>query len=166
MAFKIPNVEAILAVDNKMGLAKNNQIPWKCKTDMDFFKSKTLNQVVVMGSNTLLSLPKSLPLKDRLNIVITSNFYKYSKKYENYENIVFIEKNHILNLLSYCFKDKIIYIIGGMKIYNFLLPYCSKIWMTKIKSDYECDLIFNYKIENYKKFIFYEDSEIEIIRLE
>lgn len=61
MTYRLSNVEAILAVDNKMGLAKNNQIPWKSKIDIDFFKSKTLNQVVVMGINTLLTLPKSLP---------------------------------------------------------------------------------------------------------
>ena len=74
MSLKLPNVEGILAVDNQMGLAKQNVIPWKNKTDLAFFKAKTINQVIVMGSTTLLSLPKAEPLKDRINIVITNNF--------------------------------------------------------------------------------------------
>ena len=57
-------IEAIVAVDNKYGLAKNGNIPWKSKTDMTFFKNKTINNVVVMGTKTFLSLPKGAPLKD------------------------------------------------------------------------------------------------------
>ena len=54
-----------------MDLAKNDTIPWKSKTDLNFFKSKTLNNTVIMGSKTLLSLPNAMPLKNRTNIVIT-----------------------------------------------------------------------------------------------
>jgi hypothetical protein len=32
MSIKLPNVEAILAVDNKFGLAKQGIIPWKNKS--------------------------------------------------------------------------------------------------------------------------------------
>jgi dihydrofolate reductase len=166
MSIKIPNVQAILAVDNQMGLAKQSAIPWKNKTDLNFFKSKTINQIIVMGSNTLLSLPNSAPLKDRINIVVTNNFDKYSKNYSKYNNIIFVSKSHVLNLLHYCYKDKTIFIIGGNEIFNMLLPYCSTIWLTKIKSNYDCDLIFNYNIDNFNKSIIYEDSEIEIIQLD
>jgi dihydrofolate reductase len=165
MLNKIHNVEAILAVDKCMGLAKQNVIPWKNKTDLAFFKTKTINQVIVMGSNTLLSLPNSAPLKDRINVVVTNNYDKYSKIYEKYDNIIFVNKTHVLNLLHYSYKDKTIYIIGGNQIYEMLLPYCSKIWLTKIKSDYDCDLIFNYNIDNFQKTIIYDDNEIEIIQL-
>lgn len=166
MSIKIANVEGILAVDNQMGLAKQNTIPWNSKTDMAFFKSKTLNQVIIMGSNTLLSLPNSEPLKNRMNVIVTNNFEKYLKKYEKYNNIIFVNKSHVLNLLHYCYKDKTIFIIGGNQIYDMLLPYCSTIWLTKIKSNYDCDLILNYNIGNFKKTIIYDDAELEIIRLE
>ena len=165
MSKKLPNVHAILAVDNQMGLAKQNVIPWKNKTDLAFFKAKTINQVIVMGSTTLLSLPKSDPLKDRINIVVTNNFNKYSTMYEKYNNIIFVSKYHVINLLHYCYKDKTIFIIGGNQIFDMLLPYCSTIWLTKIKSNYECDLIFKYNIENYSKNVIYEDKELEIMQL-
>jgi dihydrofolate reductase len=166
MSFKLPNVEAILAVDNKFGLAKQNVIPWKNKTDLAFFRSKTINQVIIMGSKTFLSLPKSEPLKDRINIVITNNVFKYSNIYEKFKDLIFVNKEHVLNLLKYCYKYKTIFIIGGNQIYNMLLPYCSKIWLTQIKSDFHCDLIFDYNISNLNKFIIFEDDELEIMQLE
>ena len=166
MSIKKLNVEAILAVDSQMGLARQNTIPWKNKTDLTFFKNKTINQVIVMGSTTLLSLPNSAPLKDRINVVVTNNCDKYSKNYEKYNNIFFVDKIQVLNLLQYCYKDKTIFIIGGNQIYDMLIPYCSTIWLTKIKSNYDCDLIFNYNIDNFSKTTIYDDSEIEIIRLE
>lgn len=165
MSLKIPNVEAILAVDNQMGLSKQNKIPWNNKTDLYFFKNKTLNHVIVMGSKTLLSLPDSAPLKNRINVVVTNNFDKYSKKYEKYNNIIFVDKSHVLNLLHYCYKDKTIFIIGGSQIYNMLLPYCSIIWLTKIKSNFDCDLIFDYNIDNLNKTVILDNDELQIIQL-
>jgi len=165
MSVKIINVEAILAVDDNFGLAKEGSIPWKCKTDMAFFKTKTIHNVIVMGSTTLLSLPKSQPLNDRLNIVVTNNYEKYSKIYEKYNNIFFVNLSDAINLIKYSFKDKTVFIIGGNQIYNLFLPYCSTIWITKIKTNYDCDLRFNYDISTYTKIIEYEDNELEIIQL-
>jgi dihydrofolate reductase len=52
MAARIPNVEAILAIDINSGLAKEGKIPWKSSKDMMFFKDKTINNIFVMGSKT------------------------------------------------------------------------------------------------------------------
>ena len=51
------------------------------------------------------------------------------------------------------------------QIYNIFLPYCSGIWLTKIKQNYDCDLIFNIDISMYDKEILYEDTELEIMYL-
>lgn len=161
MSLKLENVEAILAVDLNNGLAKEGNIPWKSKRDLQFFKDKTVNNVVVMGSKTLLSLPKSEPLKNRINIVLTNND-KYSKLYENYDNIFFVNEINVVNIFKYLYKNKKIFIIGGNQIYNMLLPYCSKIWITKIKKNYDCDLCFTYDISIYTKEVVYEDEELEI----
>jgi dihydrofolate reductase len=165
MSLKIINVEAILAVDQNFGLAKNDKIPWKSSKDMIFFKNKTTNNVVVMGSKTLLSLPKSQPLKDRINIVVTNNYEKYFNLYYKYDNVFFMDIDNVINIIKYCYKDKTIFIIGGNQIYNLLLPYCSTIWLTKIKANYDCDLIFNYDISKFEKTVIEEDNELEIIQL-
>jgi dihydrofolate reductase len=165
MSDKIQNLEAILAVDINFGLAKGGKIPWKNKKDLEFFKERTINNVVVMGSKTLLSLPNSAPLKNRINIVVTNNYEKYSEKYQKYDNIFFVNYINLLYLVKHYYKDKTIFIIGGKEIYDLMFPLCSTIWLTKIKSNYKCDLNFNYELINFNKTMIYEDENIEIMRL-
>jgi dihydrofolate reductase len=171
------NIEAIVAVDNNYGIAKNGQIPWKSKTDMLFFKQKTINNIVIMGYNTLLSLPKGKPLISRLNIVLTHDTNKYVN--EKYDNLLFFNENTLLNFLDdpnkyilldnhkYLKNDYKIYIIGGRQIYNLLYKFCSAIWLTKIKANYECDLIFSKEIiENFNTSVVeYENDELQINKL-
>lgn len=165
MSLKLPNVEAILAVDYVNGLSKNGQIPWQSKCDMMFFKNKTINNIVIMGSKTLMSLPRSLPLKNRTNIVITNEKEKYSNLYKDYNNyLFFLSLEETLHYIQSNKTNKF-FIIGGNQIYNLLLPYCSTIWLTKIKHNYDCDLIFNFDISTYTKEIIYENTELEIMYL-
>jgi dihydrofolate reductase len=179
--------EAIVAVDQGFGIAKNGQIPWKSKTDMNFFKATTTNNIVVMGSKTLLSLRNALPLPNRLNIVLTRepSHYKNDAKYKDLDNIIFLNENEFdeflkepdlnqsslikLNQNKY-FNDNIkIFIIGGEQIYSKYCSKCDTIWLTKIKANYECDLIFSYhnvlsNLEQYKCEVYYEDDELQIMR--
>ena len=164
MSLKLTNVEAILAVDSMNGLAKNEKIPWKSKTDMTFFKNKTLGNTVVMGSKTLLSLPNALPLNNRTNIIVTNQKEKYSNIYGTIDNIFFLNLEQNVHFMKKNIHNKF-FIIGGNEIYNLLLPYCSTIWLTRIKQNYYCDLIFNYDISTYTKNVIYEDSELEIMYL-
>jgi dihydrofolate reductase len=161
---KMDNVEGILAVDEKYGLAKNGKIPWKNREDLTFFKNKTINNVVVMGLKTLLSLPKKEPLKERHNIVITGDTDKYSKLYQQFNNIEFVNASNVIKTLD-AYPDKTIFIIGGNQVYNLLLPYCSTIWLTKIKGEFDCDLFFNYDITLGNKTKIYGDDNIQIFKL-
>lgn len=177
----MPLIEAIVAVDEKYGLAKDGQIPWKSKTDMNFFKTSTTNNIVVMGSNTLLSLRNANPLPNRLNIVLTRDPNKFNNddKYKHLENIRFMDETMFSMFLEdpisviipgqYKFLnfDYKIFIIGGDQIYTAFCERCSTIWLTKIKANYECDLIFSYNANpnKYNCEIYYEDTELQIMRL-
>lgn len=176
-------IEAIVAVDENYGMAKNGQIPWKSKTDMNFFKTTTTNNIIVMGSKTLLSLKNALPLPNRLNIVLTRtpNQFINDSKYKDLDNIIFLDEqmfDHFIgdpNVLikaehyKYLKNDTKIFIIGGEQIYSKYCNICSTIWLTKIKANYECDLIFSYHSElfnlnQYNCDVYYEDDEIQIMR--
>lgn len=178
-------IEAIVAVDDNFGMAKNGQIPWKNKTDMNFFKTTTTNNIIVMGSKTLLSFKNALPLPNRLNIVLTrnTNHFMNHVKYKDLDNIVFLNELMFTNFINdpnslikaehykYLKKDAKIFIIGGEQIYSKYCNLCSTIWLTKIKANYDCDLIFSYLSSNnslnnqYKSDLHYEDSELQIMRL-
>ena len=173
------NIEAIVAVDQNYGLAKNGQIPWKSKTDMNFFKQKTINNVVVMGSKTLLSLPKGAPLKDRLNIVLTNKYLNEKNSEQTNDNLLYFNELELLAFLKnpkiyihedqhkYLHKNYTIFIIGGKQIYDLLCNLCSTIWITKIKADYTCDLIFSKDIlDSFCNSVTeLEDDELQIIKL-
>jgi dihydrofolate reductase len=160
----MPKIEAILAIDEKNGISKNGKIPWKNKTDMLFFKNKTINNIVIMGSKTLLSLPNSQPLKDRDNIILTNNKNKYNK-YSIFDNITFFNYNELIDYLNNINTDKIIYIIGGKEIYNLLIPYCDKIWLSIINGNYDCDLQINLDFNNCLYDCHYLDSSMGIFCL-
>ena len=63
-------MKAIVAVVKKWGIGKKNDLLFSLPEDMKFFREKTLNKVVVMGSNTLKSFPNGKPLKNRTNVVL------------------------------------------------------------------------------------------------
>ena len=63
-------IKAIVAVDEKWGIGKKNDLLFRLPLDMKYFREKTLGKTVCMGYNTLLSFPEGKPLKNRKNIVL------------------------------------------------------------------------------------------------
>lgn len=176
-------MEAIYAIDLKNGLSKEGMIPWKSKKDMKFFMNKTKNNVVIMGKKTYFSLSEEhRPLKNRLNIVLTSNPELYmfeninsSTSYANkFDNVIFTNNHNINKLIledreKYCrmypslSRDFKIFFIGGKTVYEQFIPLCNKVWVTQIKSDYSCDLFIDYDYsKEFKDVILEEDDELVI----
>jgi dihydrofolate reductase len=143
------NIEAIVAVDETFGLAKDGQIPWKNKEDMKMFKQKTIGNIVIMGSKTLLSLPNQLPLGNRYNIILTNNKDIFLQNYSSYNNICFYNYNELMDYINNVETDKTIYVIGGKQIYDLLFPICDKIWLSIIPGDHKCNLKLKINFENY-----------------
>jgi len=168
-------MESIYAIDSQNGLSKNGIIPWKSKTDMLFFMNKTKNNIVIMGKNTFFSIPKEhRPLKNRLNIVLTSTPHLHLKENEG-GNVLFTDNimyNDILNNKNkYCemyeFLDKNfkIFFIGGKTIYDQYIPLCNTIWVTYIKQNYDCDLLMEYDYsKEFTDEIYKEDDELKIVK--
>jgi dihydrofolate reductase len=167
-------IEAIVAVDLKNGIAKDGKIPWKSKVDMKFFREQTTGSIIIMGSTTLLSLPNALPLPNRLNIVVTRTPAKFTcyPKYSQLDNILFWDEYSLFKFLNNQDLNKTnnykkIFVIGGQQIYKLLMPFCSSIWITRIKADYNCDLQLTglSNINTAKCEIYYEDDELQITQL-
>ena len=174
-------MEAICAIDINNGLSKNGIIPWHSKKDLKFFSDKTKNNVVIMGKNTFLSLPENVrPLKNRLNIVLTSNPKQFTdNKKGRYDEVMFTDNILIYDSIiknrenyramwPYLSSNFKIYIIGGKNIYDQYIPLCETIWVTNIKKDYSCDLIFKYDFSKQFKEpeIINEDDELIIYKYE
>ena len=63
----------IVAADKNWGIGKDNKLLVSIPSDMKFFRQETMGKVVVMGRKTLESFPNGLPLKNRTNVVLTSD---------------------------------------------------------------------------------------------
>lgn len=126
----------IVAADSNWGIGKDNKLLVSIPADMKFFRTTTTGKVVVMGRKTLESFPNGLPLKNRVNIVLTRD--------ENYQVkdavIVHSVEEALEEVKKYDTED--VYVIGGDSIYKQLLPYCSKAHVTKIDFAYEADTFF------------------------
>lgn len=145
------DIIAILAMDLNNGIGKNNKLPWHIKEEMQFFKDKTDGSIVVMGKNTFLSLKK--PLKNRINIVITSdnNFIEEieNKKKNNkiYENVIFKNNINFISELKKTPKNNNVFIIGGKNLYEQTFDLCDKIFISVIDNVYDCDTFIDYPFE-------------------
>ena len=117
-------ISAIVAVDNNWGIGYNGDLLEKIPEDMKYFKELTTNNVVVMGRKTWDSLPKK-PLPDRTNIIISN---KGNLLLEN--GAIRLSLDDLLLGIT-DFEDDV-FVIGGGQIYKELLPYCEKVYLTRI----------------------------------
>ena len=113
----------IVATDENGLIGIGDKLPWgRVKEDMEFFKSKTLNHVVIMGFNTIQSLPRKLPQRHVIGIlspnrsiadVVLAKFYSIA-------GIAMLSVDGYISDVEFpkdCLTD-IIYIAGGGKIYE------------------------------------------------
>lgn len=120
-------IKAIVCVSENWAIGRNNDLVFHLKKDMKYFTENTLNKVVVMGENTLLSLPGGKPLKNRVNIVLCPEGHEYE------DCICFHEVEPLLTYISILAKDHDVFVIGGGMMYRTMLPYCQEILVTKVK---------------------------------
>ena len=126
----------IVAVDKNWAIGKENKLLVSIPQDMKFFRETTIGKVVVMGRKTLESFPGGQPLKQRTNIVLTTD-----KNYSVKDAIVVHTIDELLEELKK-YNDEDIYVIGGESIYRQMLPHCDVAHVTKIDHAYEADTYF------------------------
>lgn len=126
----------IVAVDKNWAIGCDNKLLVSIPADMKFFRETTSGHVVVMGRKTLETFPNGLPLKNRTNIVLTAN-----KDYNGKGAIVVHSMDELMEELKKYDGDDI-YVVGGGKIYEQMLPYCDTVHVTKIDHAYEADTWF------------------------
>lgn len=126
----------IVAVDENWGIGRNNKLLVSIPSDMKFFRSETSGKVVVMGRKTLESFPNGLPLKNRTNVVLTRD-----PDYRVKDAVIVHDIPELLEELKKYPNDQI-YVIGGGKVYEELLPYCNVAHVTKINFAFEADTYF------------------------
>ena len=131
---KKPNLSIIVAVAENLAIGKNNDLLWHLSSDLKRFKKLTTGHPVVMGRRTWESLPKR-PLPGRRNIVFTQNT---DFKADGAEVV------HSVNSLFKVLKDydDEVFVMGGASIYQLLLPFTNRLYVTRVYREFDGDVFF------------------------
>ena len=142
----------IAAVDKNWAIGRNNKLLVSIPDDMKFFRETTTGKVVVMGRKTLESFPGKKPLKNRVNIVLTSdNSYQV-------DGAVIVHDMDELHEELKKYDSQDIYVIGGESIYRQRLDECDVAHITKIDFSYEADAWFP-NLDEKEEWVVTADSE-------
>jgi len=127
------NISIIVAIAQNFAIGKNNDLLFHLPDDLKHFKQITNGHTIIMGRNTLLSLPK-WPLPNRRHIVITDN---EDDRFEGCE-IAFSVSEAIEKVRN----EEEAFIIGGGMVYRQFFPLVGKLYLTLVHKDFEGDTFF------------------------
>lgn len=132
---KKPNLSIIVAQSENRAIGLDGDMPWHLSGDLKRFKQLTMGHPVVMGRRTWESLPKR-PLVGRRNIV-----FSQSEDFAPEGAEVVRSMNSLFDLLRN--SDEEVFIIGGGRIYNMLMPWVNRLYVTWVHEDFpEADTYF------------------------
>lgn len=112
---------AIVCVDKNWAIGRDNALLFHISADLKHFRALTTGKTVVMGKNTLLSLPGGRPLPDRRNLVVSTTMAPR----EGVEVARSIEEAAAL-----AGEDAVL--MGGAQLYRALLPRCERVLVTQV----------------------------------
>ncbi|WP_319231379.1 dihydrofolate reductase [Draconibacterium orientale] len=127
------NISIIVAIAENFAIGKNNDLLFHLPNDLKRFKEITSGHTIIMGRNTLLSLPK-WPLPNRRHIVITD---KPDDVFPGCETVFSIDE-----AIEKVKDEKEAFIIGGGMIYKQFFPIAGKLYLTLVHQPFEADTFF------------------------
>jgi len=144
-------MNAIVAYYQGWGIGKDGTQPIVIPEDRKHFRELTEGGTIIVGRKTLEDFPGGKPLPDRENIVLTSQDIEI-------EGAAVV---HSVEEVMKLVKDKPkVFVVGGASVYAQLVPYCDRIYLTKIFARPGCDVSFENLDEN---FAWSFDGESEIM---
>lgn len=126
-------ISLLFAMDRNNLIGRNNDLPWHLPKDLRFFKEKTLGNTIIMGRKTFESI--GFPLPKRENIVITSAS-ELEKEVTCISSVDTIMEWNKMN------PEKEYFVIGGGRLFEQVLPFTDRMYITLIDEAFEGDTYF------------------------
>jgi len=117
-----PEIAIVAAVDRRLAIGRDNDLPWRLPADLARFKALTLGTTVLMGRRTAESLGRALP--KRRNLVLTRS-----------GRVPFAGMEAVASLGQACglvAADARLCVIGGAEVYALALPHASVLHLTRV----------------------------------
>lgn len=124
----------VVAVGTNGCIGKDGGLPWHISEDLKHFKAVTTGHAIIMGRKTFDSIGRPLP--NRRNIVVSRN---RDLEIEGCE--VVPELTTALAMAREGGDDEP-RVIGGASLYELALPLATRLILTEVDMDCECDTWF------------------------
>ena len=135
-------MKLIVAVDREWGIGYRGELLATVKEDLAHFRELTVGKTIVYGSSTLRTFPYGRPLKNRINLILSTNPNfkpEGAVVLHSVEELITYEKSH---------PEEDIVVVGGASVYKQLLPYCETAYVTRFDASFEKDAYFPNLDEN------------------
>jgi len=136
----LPKFTAIAACDPQGVIGKKGKLPWHYPADLEHFYRSTHGQVMIMGYNTFVSLPKRA-FANRVCIVFTKNHQIDPSAATSVSSLADLERYYTSHpdLLQ-----KTNFVVGGSSIFSlfFAKHLIAEALITHIHGSYEGDAYF------------------------
>ncbi|UOQ47623.1 dihydrofolate reductase [Gracilibacillus caseinilyticus] len=127
-------ISLLFAMGSNRVIGKDNDLPWHLPKDLKFFKDVTINQTIIMGRKTFESMNGPLPKRE--NIIVTRDKNYTATNSQVIHSIADIQQ------LNEEQPDKEWFVIGGEYIFEQVLPFADRIYMTYIDETFDGDTFF------------------------
>lgn len=129
-------MNCIVNVDANWGIGRENRLLVSISADLKRFRTLTTGKAVILGRKTLSTFPGGKPLKNRVNLVLSTD---QSLAIEGAQIV------HDVPELLAAYRDfarEDVCVIGGASVYELLLPYCHTAQITKTLQSFDADRFF------------------------
>nr|AIA19182.1 Dihydrofolate reductase [uncultured bacterium] len=130
-------ISIIVAVDEKRGIGKNNNLLFKIPEDFKRMQQITTGHPIIMGKKTFESIGRVLP--NRTNIVVTRD-----PDFEFDKTLVVHSLEDAVRQAQTCSGNEEIFIFGGGQIFKESIEkgLVDRMYLTVVKGDYHADTFF------------------------
>ena len=125
-------VSIIVAIDDRGGIGRDGQLPWRLPEDLQRFKRITMGKPIVMGRRTWESIGRPLP--GRHNIVISRQpgLVAHGATVTGSLEAALLAAGDVPEVC----------VIGGAEIYRLALPLAQEIHLTRVHARVDADTFF------------------------
>lgn len=125
---------AIWAQDQAGLIGQDNRLPWHLPKELQHFKETTMGQAILMGRVTFDGMNRRL-LPGRETLILSRQ-----ADFESEGIQAFSSPEAVVDWFQG--QDKDLYIVGGAKVYEAMLPYCDQLIVTRVQGDFAGDTYF------------------------
>jgi dihydrofolate reductase len=129
-----PNLIIISAVSLDGVIGVDNEIPWHIPEDFKHFRDTTIDNIVIIGYNTYLTLPPKA-LEGRRYLVLNAGNYFENKNPNVFQFARFDVLQSFIGYHPELFLNKKIFVAGGAMVYETLIDFCDEAIITWVNKE-------------------------------